>query len=121
MALADILTMNSDEVILGNGETDSSTEKKDMSIKELLRLLTVQHTKFLNDIKTTISGTDMVEQVSAKFGSSESQETVQRKMVECANVTKYYKVEVHCTEVQGGIIFFTSWQDYFQPPKLRPR
>ena len=22
---------------------------------------------------------------------------------------------------QGGIIFFPSWQDYFQPPKLRPR
>ena len=22
---------------------------------------------------------------------------------------------------QGGIIFFTSWEDYFQPPKLRPR
>ena len=62
MAQTDILTMNSHDVILGNGETDSSTEKKDMSIRELFRLLTEQNKEFLNDVKTAISGTVMVKQ-----------------------------------------------------------
>ena len=53
-------TMNSYDVILGNGETDTSTEKKDMSINELFRLLTEQNKELLNDVKTAVSGTDKV-------------------------------------------------------------
>ena len=78
MAMADILTLNSDEVILGDGETNSNTKQKDMSI---LRRLTI-----------VVSG------LREFIGLKESQEPVKRKMVQHS---KYHReVEVYYNEVQ---------------------
>ena len=45
------------------------------------------------------------------------------KGVEYSEQTRLYEVSLveKYGSIQGGIIFFTSWEDYFQPPKLRPR
>ena len=90
MAMADILTLNSDEVILGDGETNSNTKQKDMSI---LRRLTI-----------VVSG------LREFIGLKESQEPVKRKMVQHS---KYHReVEVYYNEVE---VYYNEVQHQKQP------